>query len=116
MRLDSGRAAVPPLVLAAVVLGLVLVNLIRPGDGAALGLGADERFSEVAETSFWDVLLRMIPDNIFAAFSDNMNMLQVIFFALLFGYFILKTDAEKKNTMTLFFESAFDVMMKLASF
>ncbi|MEZ6197198.1 MAG: dicarboxylate/amino acid:cation symporter [Planctomycetota bacterium] len=100
--------------LVAIVTGLALVNLIRPGKGASLGLAADDRFSDVGETSFWEVLVRMIPDNIFSAFSANLNMLQVIFFALLFGYFVLRVQTPHRERMTEFFESAFAVMMRMA--
>jgi Na+/H+-dicarboxylate symporter len=102
--------------LLAAVTGLVLVNLIRPGDGAALGLPAVDTFEKVAGQSFWDVLRRMIPSNVFEAFSDNGRMLQVIFFALLFGIFILKTSEPHRGRMQALFESAFEVMMKMASF
>jgi Na+/H+-dicarboxylate symporter len=100
--------------MVAIFTGLLLVNLIRPGEGAVLGLGADDRFSDVSETSFWQVLVRMIPDNVFAAFSANLNMLQVIFFALLFGYFILKVETKHREQMTSVFESGFAVMMRMA--
>ena len=102
--------------MLAIVVGLLLVNMIRPGDGAALGLEPNTGFDEIQETSFIDVLIRMVPENVFAAFGDNINMLQVIFFALLFGYFILKTDEPHRGTMKAFFEAAFEVMMKLAQF
>ncbi|MEE9391383.1 MAG: dicarboxylate/amino acid:cation symporter [Planctomycetota bacterium] len=101
--------------MLAIFTGLALVNLIRPGEGAALGLAADDSFSNVTETSFADVLLRMIPENVFAAFGANLNMLQVIFFALLFGYFVLKTAKKHREVMSDFFESAFEVMMKMAA-
>jgi Na+/H+-dicarboxylate symporter len=102
--------------LLAIVLGLVLVNTIRPGVGARLGLAMDDRFSEVSETSFLDVILRMVPENVFEAFGANINMLQVIFFALLFGYFILRVEGKHQESLKGFFEAAFEVTMKLAEF
>ena len=56
----------------------------------------------------------MVPENVFSAFGENAAMLQVIFFALLFGYFILKVEARHREQMKGFFEAAFEVMMKLA--
>lgn len=100
--------------LLAAVLGLTLVNLIRPGEGAMLGLAPSSSFEEVTKQSFWDILLRMIPSNIFAAFSDNSQMLQVIVFALLFGFFITRAPVVHRERMSGFFESAFEVMMELA--
>ncbi len=102
--------------LLAIVTGLVLINAVQPGTDAKLGLSYDDRFSDVAETSFFDVFLRMIPSNIFESFGDNINMLQVIFFALLFGYSILHVKSDYQQNMKQFFEAAFEVMMKLAGF
>lgn len=102
--------------LLAATTGLLLVNLIRPGDGAALGLPAVDAFQRVSGQSFWDVLERMVPGNVFQAFSDNGQMLQVIFFALLFGVFVLRAPEPHRGRMTALFESAFEVMMGLAGF
>ncbi|RKY19380.1 MAG: dicarboxylate/amino acid:cation symporter [Planctomycetota bacterium] len=102
--------------LIAAGTGLVLVNLIRPGDGASLGLPAVDAFDKVAGQNMWDVLRRMVPSNVFEAFSDNGQMLQVIFFALLFGVFVLRAAEPHRGRMQAFFESAFEVMMGVASF
>ncbi len=101
--------------MVAIVTGLILVNLIRPGDGAALGLAASDKFAQASDASFIEVLIRMVPENVFAAFGANASMLQVIFFSLLFGYFILKTNEPHRGTMTSSFEASFQVMMKLAA-
>ncbi|MFT7618650.1 MAG: proton glutamate symport protein [Planctomycetota bacterium] len=101
--------------MVAIVTGLVLVNLIRPGDGASLGLAPSNSFDDLSDSSFIEVLIRMVPENVFEAFGANSSMLQVIFFSLLFGYFILKTKDPHRKTMKSFFEAAFEVMMKLAA-
>ena len=62
------------------------------------------------------IFLRMIPENVFSAFSANGNMLQVIFFAIMFGYFITKTKGSEQKLLLDFFNAAFQVMMKLATF
>lgn len=100
----------------AAVTGLLYVNLLRPGRGASLGLGPSAAFGEITQTSFGDILLRVVPENVFAAFGDNINMLQVIFFALLFGFFILQVKPPERELLTRFFQAAFDVMMKVAQF
>jgi Na+/H+-dicarboxylate symporter len=102
--------------LLAVFVGLVLVNIIRPGEGALLGLRPTDSFEDVTRQSFWDVIKRMVPENLFEALSDNGQMLQVIFFALLFGYFILRTAEPHRTRMSEFFQSAFAVIMQLAGF
>ena len=102
--------------LLAIVTALILVNIIQPGTGAKLGLTYDSGFQKFEDASFIEVILRMVPENIFAGLSSNMNMLQVIFFSLLFGYFILRVKEPHKSNLTGFFEAAFEVMMKMAQF
>jgi Na+/H+-dicarboxylate symporter len=102
--------------LLAATTGLLLVNLIQPGKGAALGLPAVDVFDQVAGQSFWDVLRRMVPSNVFGAMSENSQMLQVIFFALLFGIFIIQAKDPHRQRMKDFFESAFEIMMGMAKF
>ena len=67
------------------------------------------------KTSFSETLINIIPENIFYAFA-NQQMLSVIFFAILFGFFITKVNNRSRITMTDFFNSAFEVMMKLTMF
>jgi Na+/H+-dicarboxylate symporter len=100
--------------LLAILLGQTLVNVIRPGDGATLGLDFLDEGALAPEASFIDVLKRMIPSNVFAAFTDNGAMLQVIFFALLFGFFITRAPSPHRERMTDLFESGFQIMLRLA--
>ena len=67
--------------LLAILLGQALVNTIRPGDEAQLGLSALAREDAVPDESFVAVLKRMVPENIFESLSDG-AMLPIIFFAL----------------------------------
>ena len=98
----------------AVGLGLVLVNLIRPGDGAQLGLSTAAQFGQESE-NWLDILRRMVPENVFDTFTGNGNMLQVIFFALLFGFFITRAPEKPKKILTELLDSAFQVVMLMAS-
>ncbi len=100
--------------LLAALLGLGLVNLIRPGVGAMLGLAQSESYKDVARQSFVDVIRRMVPENVFEAFTSNSAMLQVILFALFFGFFITRSAEPHRTRMKDFFESAFAVMMEMA--
>lgn len=102
--------------LLAIITALALVNIIRPGDGAKLGLRYESGFEKYEDASFVEVILRMVPENIFAGLSSNLNMLQVIFFSLLFGYFILRVRDPHKSTLIGVFAAAFEVMMKMAEF
>jgi Na+/H+-dicarboxylate symporter len=99
--------------LLAICVGQVLVNLIRPGEGAELGL-SPAMAAGTREENFIEIFVRMVPSNIFEALTDNGAMLKIIFFALLLGVFITKAGAPHSERMREFFESFFAVMMKMA--
>ena len=100
--------------LLAIFTGLVAVNWLQPGVGADLGLQIPENFAPVAGNSFGDIVSRMVPSNVFAAMTQNGQMLQVIVFALIFGFFIGRTPAPHGPRIQEFFASAFEVMMRVA--
>jgi proton glutamate symport protein len=100
--------------LLAIVVGQTLVNVIRPGDGAELGLTALAEAGAGTDDSFIDVLRRAVPSNIFSSLGDNAAMLQIIFFALLLGYFITRTAEPHGGRIKDIFQSFFEVMMKMA--
>jgi proton glutamate symport protein len=99
----------------AIITGLVLVDLIKPGVGANLGLKVDVPELTAVSGGLWDIILRMIPQNIFEALTSA-DMLAIIFFSILFGFFITKVQSEYKDFMINFFNSGFEVMMKMTSF
>lgn len=81
----------------ALLFGLVVGNIVKPGAGfhvnaATLAAGADAiakktQSKELPHTV--DFLLNIIPESLFKAFTDN-NLLQVLFFAVLFGLALAK--------------------------
>lgn len=99
----------------AAVLGVLLVNLIKPGIGADLNLRESATGFDITKLSLFDQLVGIIPDNIFAVLSTG-NLLAIIFFAILFGFFITKTPDESKKVLTDFFKAAFEVFMKMTFF
>ncbi len=98
--------------LLAIVLGLLLVNLIDPGTGTDLKLA--EKMSELpaVNQSLGQILLNSIPENIFKSMASG-DMLPIIFFAMTFGFFINLAGKESQRTLLGFFNSVFDVMMKI---
>lgn len=95
----------------AIVTGLVLVNLIQPGNGADLSLM--QEVEDLGEyKGLGQTLLEIVPENLFTALS-NSDMLSIIFFAILFGFFITRVGDKPKVTLRDFFNAAFDVMMKI---
>lgn len=101
--------------LLAALLGLALVSIIGPGVGAELGLDKTQAFGDERE-NFWDIFRRMVPENIFASFSSNGAMLQIIFFSILFGFFLSRVEEHHRKPVLGFFDGAFHVVMKLAGF
>jgi Na+/H+-dicarboxylate symporter len=99
----------------AILTGLFLVNIVKPGVGADLNF-TETVSSDVGEMTLGEILMRIIPENVFGAMSQNGQMLSVIFFALLFGFFITRVGNRHSTLLTDFFNSVFEVMMKITMF
>ncbi len=98
----------------AILTGLFFVNLFRPGTGANLGNAATVSTPDVSNSAS-DILIRVIPENVFDAMARG-QILPVIFFAILFGFFITQIQTEKQQLLTRFFDAFFEVMMKITTF
>jgi aerobic C4-dicarboxylate transport protein len=72
----------------ALVIGLVVVNILRPGDGinvAALAKGDVSRYAQQGkEMSFVDFITHIVPSSVVDAFAKG-DILQIVFVAVLFG-------------------------------
>lgn len=101
--------------LIAAVLGVGLVNLIKPGFNVNLNLSENVSQLNVTKVSLTDQLVGIIPDNLFAELSKG-NLLPVIFFAIFFGFFITKLAENQKKSLTDFFNSSYEVFMKMTMF
>lgn len=98
----------------AILTGFTLVQLIRPGEGHAPATIAAAEAPEVP-TSAWDVILRMVPENVFAA-AARFDLFPIIFFAVLLGAFLLSVEPAKRAPVAGFFEGLFEVMMRITQF
>lgn len=98
--------------IMASTLGLFLVNIFKPGVGVDLKL--TETVTEISGTklSFTDQLLGIVPENIIRAMADG-NMLPVIFFAILFGYYITVCQEKTRIQLTDLFNGFYEVMIKV---
>ncbi len=101
--------------LFAILVGLTLVNLFQPGVGADLGLRKEVEGLSAAQGGIGNILLRMVPSNFFQALVSA-DMLAIIFFAILVGYFITRVSDEYKDPLVNLFNGGFEVMMKITSF
>lgn len=101
--------------LLAILTGQVLVNLLKPGVGAKIGLVEQPETIPAAEASVRELILRIIPENPFASLARG-EVLPVIFFSLLFGYFITRLRRDSRDQLAGFFQAAFEATMKLTQF
>ncbi len=100
--------------MIAIVTGQILVNLLKPGAGADIGLEANPDTITAIERGLGEILLNIIPENPVAAAASG-DVLPVIFFSILFGYFVTRLNADQQKLMSGFFEAAFEAMLKMTS-
>jgi Na+/H+-dicarboxylate symporter len=112
--------------LAAILVGLLVINVIQPGivDGepARELLALEASSADIAEKvggkgvgDVADVFLRMIPTNIVKAAAEG-QMLGLIFFAILFGYFMTHLAHDFAEPLFKFWNGIFHVMMRMTEF
>ena len=111
--------------LVAILIGLFFVNLLQPGiiDGEParniIGLSAqtDDVVSQVGDKGAADVaevLLRMVPPNIVTA-AANGQMLGLIFFSLIFGFFVSKLKGSPAQVQKDFWQGLLEIMMMMTN-
>jgi aerobic C4-dicarboxylate transport protein len=99
----------------ALLIGLVMVNVLQPGTGldlSHLSKGDISKYTSGAtQLSAVDFLVNIVPTNIVASLAKG-DMLQVLFFATLFGL-ALSTIGERGKTVISFFDRLSEAMFKL---
>ncbi|MFI3321848.1 MAG: dicarboxylate/amino acid:cation symporter [Rikenellaceae bacterium] len=102
--------------VVAIIVGLVLVNTLRPGVGVDIlsvaSTSVDLEALSASRPSIGKILMDAIPVNVVGAFSSN-NILQIIVFALLFGFFTTQIEKSASERLIKFFDAVFNVMMKI---
>jgi len=101
--------------LLAIVTGLILVNIIKPGVGADLGFSALIDGLDANRDTFGQTLLKIIPVNIVDSMAKG-ELPAIIFFALFFGFFATKVKTEYREPVINFFNAVFEIMMKITMF
>ncbi len=110
----------------AVSIGLLLVNIMKPGNAISEETRTEllnsyrddaskriDMAQEQKETGPLQALVDIVPDNIFFAASDNTSMLQVIFFAILFGLGLILIPKKSSKPVKKFFDGFNDVILKI---
>ncbi|HSW60520.1 MAG TPA: dicarboxylate/amino acid:cation symporter [bacterium] len=94
----------------AVTIALIVSYIIDPGIGFSSEIQVAEKI-ETPALSIAQMIYSIVPVNPFAAFSEG-NMLQVIFFALVFGFSMAALGEKVQNVRTLI-EQLNEIVMKM---
>ena len=115
--------------IIAVSIGLGMVSLIKPGQFFPKDQQTEfmERYQQtvtereaqmqqVKNDSPLQFVVDMVPENVFQALGDNSKMLQIIFFALLFGVALIVVGPSKVPSVVHFFQQLNLVLLKIIDF
>ena len=110
----------------AVTIGLISVNIMQPGDTVpedmktklqetykSAASGRMEAAAEVKDRSVLQPLVDMVPSNVFSSASNNRNMLQVVFVAIIVGIALIQIPKNKGRPVLDFFEGINELVIKL---
>ena len=110
----------------AVTIGLISVNILQPGDTVpedmktklqetykSAASGRMEAAAEVKDRSVLQPLVDMVPSNVFSSASNNRNMLQVVFVAIIVGIALIQIPKNKGRPVLEFFEGINELVIKL---
>jgi len=108
----------------AVIIGLVLVNVFKPGAGVDPALAQSlltdnaERAKEIVasvdkQPRGLDMLLSIVPDNVINAAGNNGSILALMFFAVMFGVGLVLTESENTSILKRGIEGVFEISMTL---
>lgn len=112
--------------VVAVTFGLLLVNIIQPGTSfseekrmelkeqyASNAASKIASAKDVKEDGPLQFIVDMVPSNFIQATGNNKNMLQVIFFAILFGIAMVMLPKEKTSVVKAFFDGVNDIILQI---
>ena len=115
--------------ILAVSIGLVMVNMMKPGRFFPKDKQTEfvERYQQtvterqtqmqqVQDESPLQFVVDMVPENLFQAVGNNSKMLQVIFFALLFGVALICVGQSKTASVVRFFQQLNLILLKIIDF
>src|ERR1051325_9074559 len=97
----------------ALVVGLVAVNLVKPGQGVDLGAATTKEGAEFAatKTTLSGILEHTVPSSFFDAAAKN-EVLQIVFFTIIFAVGLSRVQGPAKTFMLSACESLSEVMFK----
>ena len=100
--------------VAAQLVALAVVGLLRPGAGLAPSGGGETGAGPIAAPGFEDFLFTMIPDNALRVFVDD-RVTAVVVLGLMVGFATWGLDPERRADITRFFASGTALLRQLVS-
>lgn len=115
--------------IVAVGIGLLIASVVKPGyffpeqariklmELYANNFTETTEFSQSAHADPLQFLIDLVPSNFFNTLTNNLNLLQVVILAIVFGIALLKIEESKRNAVTVFFvgiNSALIEVVKIA--
>ncbi len=111
--------------MIAIIIGLMVANIIQPGNLidasskerllSTFQSETAERITKNVEIDIVDFVVNIVPKNPFAAIAEG-NMLQIVFFAVIFGIMLTFIPREKSLHIINFFDGISDTMIKLVEY
>jgi Na+/H+-dicarboxylate symporter len=100
--------------LVAIVTGLLFVNIFKPGNNVNLVKSAVTGVAVAPKSSFVDMLVNIVPSNIFSDLATGSDrLLGIIFFSILFAIYLSKQEPQFRDNLANLFESVFQIIMKI---
>lgn len=103
----------------AVLTGLFIFLLISPGEGVTTLAADASKIADIAKQSQGDtferisqILMKLIPSNILAVAAQG-QMLGLIFFCMLFGFFLPRIEPHPSSVVLGFWQGIFQIMMRI---
>src|SRR5215208_1341106 len=100
----------------ALAIGLIAVNLVKPGRGVDLGGASAQAGAEYANshTTLTGVIEHTVPQSFFDAAAKN-EVLQIVFFAIIFAVALSRVQGPSKTFMLSACESLSEIMFKFVN-
>ena len=110
----------------AIIIALFLANIVQPGKAfpeektielrekyASEATMKINNAEEVENSGPLQMMVDVVPDNFFFAASNNKNMLQIIFFAILFGIALIMIPENKGDPVKKIFDGINQIIIKI---
>ena len=110
----------------AIIIALFLANIVQPGKAFPEEITIELREKYASEATMkinnaekvensgpLQMMVDVVPDNFFFAASNNKNMLQIIFFAILFGIALIMIPENKGDPVKKIFDGINEIIIKI---